>query len=164
MKISIQSLKPGVSTYKERIKPDFIEQNFVRFYPNDFDVDVLLDKIDRDFRVRVYLSSTALYVCDRCLEEYTEDLKTDTEQIYKISAEQNPVDDDFVFVSPDTTEIDLKDLLNETIVLSHPIKMLCKEDCKGLCAGCGANLNNEECKCQEADSDPRWEELRKLIK
>lgn len=164
MKISIQSLKPGVSAYKERIKADFVEHNFVRFYPNDFDVDVLLDKIERDFRLRVYLTSTARYFCDRCLEEYSVPFKIETEQIYKISAGQEDVDDDFVHVSPDATEIDLNDLLNETVVLNHPIKMLCKEECKGLCAGCGTNLNNEECKCQEVDTDSRWEELRKLIK
>jgi uncharacterized protein len=164
MKISIQNLKPGVTEYKESIAPDFIELNFADFYPNNFDIGVLLDKIDRDFRVKISMKSIGHYVCDRCLDEFTIPVEIETEQMFKIASAEITVDDDIIPLASDATEIDLKDVLNETVVLNHPIKMLCSEECKGLCPGCGANLNIEKCTCQDTEIDPRWEELRKLIK
>lgn len=164
MKISIQNLKPGVSKYNETIEPDFIESNFAEYYPHDFEVDVLLDKIDRDFRLQIFMKSDGHYVCDRCLEDFNIAVNIQTEQMYKVADGDSDINDDIISLPSDATEIDLKYVLNETVVLNHPIKMLCSDDCKGLCAGCGTNLNKEECKCQETEIDPRWEELRKLIK
>jgi len=47
--------------------------------------------------------------------------------------------------------------------LSIPMKLLCREDCQGICPGCGANLNQEACRCGEKPGDPRWEKLRELL-
>jgi len=52
-------------------------------------------------------------------------------------------------------------LLAEQILLELPMKVLCAKDCKGLCATCGANLNETDCDC-EAQVDPRWESLKDL--
>ena len=151
MKISIQSLKPGVSVYKEKIKPDFIERNFGEFYPDEFQIDVLLDKIDRDFRVKISMQTMAHYMCDRCLNNFTVPFSAETEQMYEIGDRPDSSGEDIIYIAPDETELDLKELLNEAVVLNHPIKMLCREDCKGLCSKCGADLNVEQCKCQEAE-------------
>ena len=45
---------------------------------------------------------------------------------------------------------DLTDDIRETLLLSMPIRIKCKEDCKGLCCSCGANLNTEKCSCRKA--------------
>ena len=45
--------------------------------------------------------------------------------------------------------IDLGEEIRQEIVIDIPIRMLCQEDCKGLCIRCGANLNSEECKCKK---------------
>jgi len=52
-------------------------------------------------------------------------------------------------------ELDLSDLLHEELVLSLPNKPLCMADCKGICSGCGAELNEQECSC-EPEIDHRW--------
>ncbi len=52
-------------------------------------------------------------------------------------------------------------LLAEQILLDIPMKILCADDCKGLCPSCGANFNQTECDC-EAPTDPRWESLKDL--
>ena len=44
--------------------------------------------------------------------------------------------------------VDLTEMVNETLLLSFPVSVLCKEDCKGICSGCGVNLNHEDCKCK----------------
>lgn len=44
--------------------------------------------------------------------------------------------------------VDLTEMVNEKLLLSFPVSVLCKEDCKGICSGCGLNLNHEDCKCK----------------
>lgn len=44
--------------------------------------------------------------------------------------------------------VDLTEMVNEKLLLSFPYSVLCRDDCKGICAGCGVNLNREECKCK----------------
>ncbi len=58
--------------------------------------------------------------------------------------------------------IDLTEVVREQIVLDLPIQAFCSEDCKGLCATCGVNLNLIDCKCKESGFDPRWEALKNL--
>jgi uncharacterized protein len=56
----------------------------------------------------------------------------------------------------------LEDVLREQVLLSLPVRTLCKPDCKGLCPRCGKNRNLEACSCEEVPSDPRWEALAGL--
>lgn len=59
-------------------------------------------------------------------------------------------------------EIDLSPYFREEIALQVPIQVLCSEECKGLCPGCGADLNAEACSCPENEGDPRLAALRNL--
>jgi len=56
----------------------------------------------------------------------------------------------------------LEDVLREQVLLSLPVRTLCKPDCKGLCPRCGKNRNLEACTCEEGPADPRWEALSGL--
>ncbi len=60
--------------------------------------------------------------------------------------------------------IDLSQMIVEQIVLALPMKPLCKPDCRGLCALCGANRNVASCDCAPDDTDPRWAPLKMLQK
>ncbi|MFN7623911.1 MAG: DUF177 domain-containing protein, partial [Acidobacteriota bacterium] len=55
-------------------------------------------------------------------------------------------------------QIDLDEMVVEQLELSLPFRLLCQEDCRGLCPQCGADLNTEACDCQPL-IDPRWEAL-----
>ena len=46
-------------------------------------------------------------------------------------------------------EIDLAEEIRQEVVMDVPLRLLCQENCKGLCGGCGVNLNNEKCKCKK---------------
>ena len=59
--------------------------------------------------------------------------------------------------------IDLDELVMSDLLLTLPMKHLCREDCKGLCAQCGKNLNEGDCGCIKKPVDPRLEALRKLL-
>ena len=60
-------------------------------------------------------------------------------------------------------ELDLDELIRTDITLGVPYLFLCKEDCKGVCSGCGKNLNEESCECGKDEIDPRLEPLRKIL-
>jgi uncharacterized protein len=60
------------------------------------------------------------------------------------------------------SELDLSEVAREQIVLNLPEQALCREDCKGICATCGKDLNEGDCSCGEDDIDPRWAALKNL--
>ena len=78
--------------------------------------------------------------CTRCLSDAT---NTYVAEFNEALEENNP---DGYSVKNDA--VDLTDIVNDVIAMNIPVSFLCREDCKGLCAGCGTNLNDGECKCK----------------
>jgi uncharacterized protein len=73
-------------------------------------------------------------------------------------------DPDYRIVSPSDVEIDFTADIRDAIILAIPIKILCREDCKGLCPQCGQNLNSETCNCVVKKVNPQWAALSTLKK
>ena len=59
--------------------------------------------------------------------------------------------------------IDIDELVHEEILLAVPDHILCQDDCKGICPGCGADRNAVNCGCASAEVDPRWAGLKELV-
>jgi uncharacterized protein len=124
-------------------------------------------RIERGFSLQADLAYTGQLECSRCLTAYP---FTAGEQfsllLYKrptalekeISLEREELDVYF-YEDPD---LSLEPIAEERIQMAVPMKPLCREDCRGLCPGCGAELNNESCRCAAPATDPRWEALRLL--
>lgn len=104
--------------------------------------------------------------CARCLEEYTFDLGTDFFLVLvpksDLPADVELSDDQLDLSFYDGDQIDLSPLIREQIILALPTRPLCRDDCKGLCATCGANLNAQACACTARRSDSRLAVLRSL--
>ena len=98
--------------------------------------------------------------CDRCAEEVKKDFNFNIKRIVVEKLENEEDDDDYIVVN--NRELDLDELVNEEVSLSLPNKILCKDDCKGLCPKCGANLNFKQCDCKK-DVDPRMAALLQLL-
>lgn len=64
----------------------------------------------------------------------------------------------------DDPEVPVAPMVEERIQMAVPMKPLCREDCRGLCPACGADLNQGDCACNAKTIDPRWEALQKLKK
>jgi uncharacterized protein len=104
----------------------------------------------------VYTSGT--YICSRCLTPVSVDRKETLSGVYGTEAEL-PED-----VLPYNGEyIDLTETIRETLILSEPMKVLCRPDCKGLCPQCGADLNEGPCSCPTDKIDPRFAVLGGLV-
>ncbi len=98
-------------------------------------------------------------LCDRCAEEAKLDF--DIEMVHGLVCSLNEDDnDDYILV--EDMKLDIERLTLEDIYLALPSKFLCKEDCKGVCTKCGANLNEGSCNCKK-DVDPRLEALLELL-
>lgn len=91
-----------------------------------------------DYRLR--------HKCDRCLIEFERDyaVSCDAVVVKSLSSEDN---DDYIVVGGN--ELDLDEHIISDLILHFPSKVLCKEDCKGLCQFCGADLNETVCSCQK---------------
>jgi uncharacterized protein len=106
--------------------------------------------------------------CTRCLESVKSSLDIRfqvayvTEENYTQETEAHLRAEDLDVAVFDGEKIDLSELVREQILLNLPTRVLCREDCQGLCAKCGANKNTVNCNCEENETDPRWAALKNL--
>jgi len=111
--------------------------------------------------IQLNISFDFFGICDRCADEFEREYSFDINKIVVQKLENEDDDfDDFIVV--ENNVLDLDDYVYQEIQLFLPQKMLCSEDCKGLCAKCGKNLNKEKCSC-EKEVDPRMAALLQLL-
>ena len=106
----------------------------------------------------VQVSFPLRVACDRCLEEFTR--QYDYTFTHTLVQQLQDEWQDYILVEDGM--LDLEELILSDILLELPTKLLCKEDCKGLCPHCGCNLNHQSCDCNKAYHDPRWDVLNTL--
>ena len=106
--------------------------------------------------------STCIHgICDRCASDFDRDVEIplDVVLVTEMANEEN--EDEWVFpLEGDSADLD--DIVRTVFVLNLDSKLLCKEDCKGLCHRCGKNLNEGPCNCQK-ELDPRFAALKQLL-
>lgn len=120
----------------------------------------------RSFWVELRLSCRGSAPCSRCLRDTPLEIGGSFRYFYTPSAdEERQAADDEMTVSypPEAAEIDLSEQIWESLVVSLPEKILCREECAGLCPICGADLNNGPCGCPKAANDPRMQALRDIL-
>ena len=100
-------------------------------------------------------------ICDRCANDFDRDIHfpIDVVLVTEMANEEN--EDEWVFpLEGDSADLD--DIVRTVFVLNLDSKLLCKEDCKGICHRCGKNLNDGPCSCQK-ELDPRFAALKQLL-
>ena len=119
-----------------------------------------LAKHGQDILIRGSLEGSLGLSCGRCLEPFAAPVATEFELLLlPAPASESPDEEELSARELDldvyTGEtVDLEALVREQIILLVPLKPLCQEDCRGLCPGCGANLNRETCPCREGSLQP----------
>lgn len=125
-----------------------------------------LEKTRKQLLLRVKATVVARLVCDRCLEEFQQQLNAEYFIVYVSDMHSaNDLDEsiEVQLLAHDATFIDLDEDVRQFLILSIPQKLLCNESCKGLCPVCGVNKNLTECHCTVDEIDPRWDALRSLL-
>ena len=100
-------------------------------------------------------------ICDRCASPFDRPMELPIDVVLVTELADEDHEDEWVFPL-EGDSADLEDIVRTVFVLNMDSKLLCKEDCKGLCCRCGKNLNEEPCSCQK-ELDPRFAALKQLL-
>ena len=101
--------------------------------------------------------------CDRCLEPVATEFELNFTKNVDLSDEEQVDDlDEKNYI--DGYNLDVEKLLYNEILIGWPMKILCSEDCKGICNTCGQNLNEGTCDCEDTSLDPRMSVIRDVFK
>ena len=115
--------------------------------------------------VRGHVHGTAKQSCRRCLEPLERTFDKDFTMVFVDEEEfDGDVEEDGstrLIASADKV-LDLSRAVREEVFLATEPYVVCSPKCKGLCPGCGTNLNEGPCTCEGDELDPRWDALRKL--
>ncbi len=145
---------------------DFHSDEFRQVEP--LEVRATAELVEGQIRVMGSLHTRLEMQCARCLDTVAEELSRDFDLFYRpmstIAREEE------VRLKEDDTEVGffegegifLAHVIAEQVILALRMKVICRSDCRGLCPHCGANLNNEECRCETHTADPRLAPLARL--
>ena len=106
--------------------------------------------ISGTFEIYASVKGTLIIPCARCMRDTAYNFDLPYSDSFEIS--QNIA----------RLTIELEDVINEAVICDIPMRVLCRDDCKGICPGCGVNLNEDSCKCTDEKSNEIWEKLKNL--
>ena len=145
-----------------------------------FSPDIVGGKVDYEgtaqvktemIELRFDISVELTVVCSRCSIETPKSDKFSatffltnsepTAQSIHSSDDQSSFDTDVIYIEDGILDID--ELVQQTTILSFPMRFLCKKNCKGLCPKCGTDLNKNSCDCPTFEPDPRLAKLKDYL-
>jgi uncharacterized protein len=135
MKIPLKAFRDNQGqVFEEELDAEELDIDIgVMHFPEPIRVKAEALKSGDDLTVQVHIEGDRLFSCSLCLEEFDNLFEKDITLHYDIKGL------DLVTIDQD---------VREEIMLDHPIRVLCRPDCRGLCAFCGSNLNEGTCDCK----------------
>jgi len=144
----------------EHVLPDTENRRYIHPVRVHLYVQKTQDEAIVNGRVKAHAKAT----CVRCLNEIPIDIDEPFRVVVNLVGDgektEDTGDDDFVQIERREPSWDFTQLMRETILLAIPDNPLCRSDCAGLCAGCGRNLNLEECVCQNERNEGPFADLK----
>lgn len=132
-------------------------------------LDLIVSKDGSKYRLVGRIDANLRVDCGRCLEPFQMAVGIDVDLLY-LPFSDNSGESDFRIEESDLRaayyrdeEIDLGQLVTEQLRLALPMKLLCRDECQGLCSVCGGNRNQHLCQCAEDWNDPRLTGLKRLL-
>jgi uncharacterized protein len=182
MLLDLSRLRSGVERLDRRLEPDTLEavEDFRVVSPVSLTGDVRKD--GPQIRLKGRLAATLECACSRCLEPFEVPVAVDLDLLFlpaSVAGSRSTLaghagldenDEDGEALTEDglgvsfykNDVLDLGEIIREQFFLALPMKPLCREDCRGLCAVCGRNRNRDSCTCRAEWIDPRLEPLKHL--
>lgn len=170
LRVSVTDLvgKPGKSRSVVRpVTPDDDEQSWgpaEDALDGPIELDLTLDSVVDGILVRGTVDFPIEVGCARCLEPQRERHAVPVSELFVDPRRRDDEDDEPGYeIDPDLTTIDLTAMLHDIVVMAVPLRVLCREDCQGLCPVCGVDRNEIDCGHDTSDvPDPRWAKLKEL--
>ena len=113
------------------------------------------------FEVTGQILGKARFVCGRCLEPYLAKVEVPFQECFMQGIPESDREADMSWYQGDS--INIAETVRENLILSEPLKQVCREECQGLCPNCGKNLNMEHCACTTEAINPKFAVLQKLL-
>ena len=169
MRIELANLEDGKDVFANTYQPEemVLSDDRVRIV-KPVAVSGKVRRSGAEVFVTGHLETQAEIECDRCLKPLESVINTDfgveyiTDSEYEASYAAELSEEDLAVSVFDGEAIDLDEMVKEQLLLSLPLRSLCREDCKGICPVCGADRNSTNCSCESSEGDPRWAALRNL--
>jgi DUF177 domain-containing protein len=125
------------------------------------DFQIFFKRQDRRIQAQGKIKTAISLVCVRCLEPFELKINSRFDIILfpKEMIDQRSTaleDEDLEYIFYDNDQIDLEKILVEQVNLFIPFKPVCRAECKGICPGCGANLNRGACPCDQAKNEIKF--------
>lgn len=117
------------------------------------EIPTRLESVHEGILATAEFVATTNGICSRCLDEITQDLDIEIQELFMYRPEQ---EDDFVV---EQDRIDLEQALIDSVVPALPLQPLCSEECEGLCARCGVRMEENPDHTHEDPIDPRFSAL-----
>ncbi len=135
MNIPVKNLPEQKSEiFEEEISPEDLDIDIgIMHFPENLQLRAEAWKDKNDLTVSAHIEGVCELTCSLCLEEFNNVFEKDITLHYDIKGL------DSVTIDPD---------IRDEIILEHPIRVVCRPSCRGLCPFCGANLNQEKCGCK----------------
>jgi len=135
MKIQLNRIKNDeIRVFEEEIQPEDLDIDIgIMRFPDALKLRAEAYKSGDDLTVEAHIEGEKEFTCSLCLEEFNNLFEKDITLHYDIKG-----------LDSVTIDADVRD----EILVDHPIRILCRPDCKGLCPFCGANLNEDSCDCK----------------
>ncbi len=171
MRLYVPELKKGDGdflSYAGTVELSYVRQDIYQPQVVQLHVDVKAAYVQSRVLLKGMWQTEVLVSCHRCLapvtlqlgemiyDEFTH-LSKGTGSGYPADSEVAMRDGEHFVFKGDLLELD--DYFTQLFYMSQPLKVICRDDCQGLCSACGVNRNLENCSCEQNRIDPRWSAL-----
>jgi uncharacterized protein len=169
MRIELENLEGGKGDFAHVYNPDElnpVDERVKLTAPATVNGKIRL--AGNEVFVNGHVDTRAQVECDRCLKPIELPVNADfeleyiTDSEYESSGVAELTEAEMSVSVFDGEALDVDEIVKEQILLAVPTRMLCREDCKGICPQCGVDRNAGECNCVTEDIDPRWAALKNL--
>lgn len=140
------------------------EESEVASVDSDIEFHIDLLRTAGEVSVRGKIGFLAVARCSRCLSDVNVRTDLEIKLLLSPSEAEGKMESggDMDYETYRGRKIDLNDYMREQVNLSLPYKVICAEDCKGLCSECGQNLNEQQCGCETRQQDSRFAVLKDI--
>ncbi|HEX3558611.1 MAG TPA: DUF177 domain-containing protein [Pyrinomonadaceae bacterium] len=168
MRIEVESLTGAAKPFAHIYRPEELsldEDEHARL-TSPANVEGSASRKGEEIRLHGKINAEVEVLCDRCLAAVRMPLEVEFDAAF-IPRESAALKAENVELLPEELglaayegdAVDLDELAREQLLLALPSRRLCREECKGLCPECGADMNAGECSCGRGEADPRWSAL-----
>jgi uncharacterized protein len=165
LNLSLAAVDRGEARVQEQVPPDhpmFQDTGVELSAP--LEVDLTARSVGEGVLVRGTIRGTVRLACRRCLAPVERQVDEDVNLLFAPVAEDEEAElaGEIYPLPARASEIDLTDAVREQVLLDVPEFTECREDCKGFCPSCGADLNEGPCDCAPQEAPGPWDALKKI--